>query len=189
MRERMRQRWQQLEEGGLEGAERPGRPDFGAMQDELLQEVAEILNEDQLELLAEYWAPVESEGGAGAQPKADDFRLVLLAARRIRNLSREQKGEWRRIAREAMRSFRELGRTDEERKSILTAEVKNRVLRLLDDEQEQEFGQYLERMKSHQKQTRQHRRARRHETPGRARNLNPEPSAGSGDSSRKAGGN
>ena len=161
MRERMRERRRQGEAGGFEAAERRGPPDFAAMQDELFKEVAEILNEDQLELLAEYWVPIGSEAGAREGQRTDDFRVVLSAAKRLRDLSSDQKQAFQEITRQAMRSFRDLRRTDEKGKAALDAEVKSKVLRQLDEQQREKFERDLERLKSHKKRAERERRARR----------------------------
>jgi hypothetical protein len=169
MRERMRERRRQGEAEGFEVSERRGPRDFAAMQDELFREAAEILNEDQLELLAEYWVPIGSERGVSEGQKADDFRVVLSAAKRLRDLSSDQKQACREITREAMRSFRDLRRTDKAGKAALDAEVKSKVLRLLDEQQREKFEQDLERLKSHKKRAQRERRARRDRSARRER--------------------
>jgi len=161
MRERVRQRRQQGEEGRLEESGRPARPDFDAMRDEMFEQVAEILNDDQLELLAEYWVSADWAGRTSEQQESDDLRLVLLAAKRVRGLSREQHEAWRQITRDAMRSSRDLRRTDRNGKATLAAAVKAKVVDLLEESQREEFEQNLERLKSRQKGGQRERGARR----------------------------
>ena len=155
MGRQMRQHRQRGEGGGFAGGEHPAPPDFTAARDELFSEISGILNEDQLELLAEYWAPIESETAAREKPPADDFRLLLLAAKLIPDLSREQKETWRQITREAMGSLRDLRRTDKEGKAALAAEVKAKIVKLLDEEQTKAFERNLERLKSRHERAKQ----------------------------------
>lgn len=151
MRERMQER-RQRDEGadaaGDERGERRGRPDFGAMSEEFFEQVAEILNEDQLELLAEYRTRIETETRERGAPESDDLQTVLSAARRVRGLDSDQKDAVREIERDAMRMSRELRRTDAEGRALLAAEVKTKLTKLLDEEQVEEFERNLERLKS-----------------------------------------
>jgi len=145
MRERMRERRQPGEGDDIEPGERRGRPDFAAMYDELFEQVAEILNEDQLKLLADYRARIEEERRRSGRQESDDVRTILSAAKRIQDLSSEQKESVREIEREALRSSREL-RRDREGLAFLAAEVKADIIKLLNEKQAEEFQRNLERL-------------------------------------------
>ena len=151
MRAQMRERWPQGGGGGFGERGRWGPPDFAAMREEIFAGVAEILNEDQLELLTVYWGPTESGLHPGEEAGPEDFRVVLLAAKRVRDLNDAQKQAWRQIMLDAMRSFRRLRRTDKEGKAELDAEVKGRILELLDQTQKEAFERNMERLEKRQK--------------------------------------
>ncbi len=161
MGERMRERWPRGQEGGPDEAEHPGRPDFSAMENEFFDQVSEILEKDQLDLLAAYRAGSESGRGARERREADDLRIVVSAADRLQGLSSEQKEEWTEIKGEAMRSYRDLRRTDKEGRAALAADVKARILKLLDEEQTTEFERNIERLKAHSSRSARDRRAGR----------------------------
>jgi hypothetical protein len=177
MRERMQERRQRDDgvdaERGERG-ERRGPPDFAAMSDELFEQVAEILNEDQLELLAEYRARVESERRGRGSRESDDLQTVLSAARRIRGLDSDQKDAVREIERDAMRLSRELRREDTEGRALLAAEVKAKIARLLDEEQAEEFERNLERLKSRGSRGQRERGEPRERRERRERDVEPE---------------
>lgn len=147
MRQRMRERWRPEDGGDVERAERRGPPDFAGLQDEFFEQVARILNEDQLKLLADYRARIGEERRRSARRESDDVRTVLSAAKRVRDLSSEQKDSLRDIERDAMRSYREL-RRDREGLALLAAEVKAEIVKLLGEEQTEEFKRNLERLQS-----------------------------------------
>lgn len=157
MRERMRERFQQTQEGGFEWTDRPTPPDFSAMYDDLFDQVAEILGEDQLELLARYEAEVGLAMRAPETQKGDDLLVTVAAANRLRDLSSEQKESWRIIKRKAMQDSKELRRGDKKEKAALAAEVRTEILKILDEEQKAEFERIVKRLESRQKGTR-HRR-------------------------------
>ena len=166
MRERMRERFQQAEEGGLEEAQRPAPPDFSAIYDEVFDKVAEMLNEDQLELLDRYQVEVGLTMRAPEAREGEDLLVIVAAANRLRDLSSQQKDEWRQVKREAMEASRKLRGKDKEGKAALAAEVKTKVLELLDEEQEAEFERNVERLESRQKRERHQRVRRRTAAPG-----------------------
>jgi soluble cytochrome b562 len=146
MRERMQSRWQRREGEDAEDMRPRTRPDFGAMYDDFFEEVAQILNEDQLPLLSDYRNRVAEERrrpGRGS----DDVRTVLSAVKRIRGLSSEQEDAVRKIERDAMQSSREM-RRDREGLALLAAKVKEQITDLLDEGQVKEFEQNLERLSS-----------------------------------------
>ena len=151
MRARMRERWRQGGGGGFGESGRWGPPDFAAMREEIFARVAEILDEDQLESLTVYWGPTESAVRAGEREGSEDFRVVLLAAKRVRDLNNAQKQAWRQIMLDAMRSFRRLRRADKEGKAELDAEVKGRILALLDETQKEAFERNIEHLEKRQK--------------------------------------
>jgi hypothetical protein len=150
-RQRMRERWQQRRQRGegneAERAARRGPPDFAALQDEFFEQVAQILNEEQLPLLAEYRARIETAGRRSRSAETDDVRMVVSAAKRVRDLSTEQKDALREVEREAMRSYGEL-RRDREGLALLAAEVKARIVKLLGKEQVEQFERNLDRLKA-----------------------------------------
>jgi hypothetical protein len=150
MHERMQERRQRGEGGEGDRAERRGRrgrPGSPEMREDFFEQVAEILNEDQLELLADYRAQIEPERPDRDPRQSDDLRNVLSAAKRIQDLSGEQKEALWDLERDAMRSSRELGRRDREGQALLAAGVKKEIEKLLDEQQTEEFQQNLERQK------------------------------------------
>jgi soluble cytochrome b562 len=146
MRERMQSRWQQRESEDGEDVRPRSRPDFGAMYDEFFEEVAQILNEDQLPLLSDYRNRVAEERrrhGRGSE----GVRTVLSAVKRVRGLSSDQQDAVRKIERDAMQSSREM-RRDREGLALLAARVKEQITDLLDEGQVEEFERNLERLSS-----------------------------------------
>jgi hypothetical protein len=160
MRERMRdQRPPRREGDDAEQTPRRGRADVATMYDKFFEQVAEILNEDQLGLLADYRARIEAERRSGRQG-TDDVRAVLSAAKRVRGLSSDQKDSLREIETKAMQSYREL-RRDAEGQAQLAAEVKAKIVKLLDDDQNQEFERNLDRLQSRERRGEREPRGRR----------------------------
>ena len=159
MRERMMERRQQQEGEGVGPDRRGDRPGFEAMFEGFFEDVAKILNEDQVKLLDEYRARIESERGASGSRESDDIRLILSAVKRVRDLSDEQKDTVRDIEREATRASREL-RRDREGLALLAAQVKADIIKLLDEQQAKEFQENLDRMQARGQRAERGRRGR-----------------------------
>jgi|GEM_PF-3723746 len=173
MRERRQQRRARNETGDAEPGEtgdverdrRRGRPDPAAMIDEFFEQTAELLNEEQLVLLADYRVQMESRMRERESPQSDDLQTILSAVKRVKDLEDEQKQALRDIERDAMRSSRKLERTDKDGKAILAAEAKKQIEKLLNAEQTEEFRRNIESLKS--KSRRGERGRRDGERPGR----------------------
>ena len=84
------------------------------MSDEFFEQVAAILNEDQLEALAEYRAKMAAGATDRETTEGDDVRTVIQAVRRISDLSSDQKQAIRELERDTMRASRELSSRDKE---------------------------------------------------------------------------
>ena len=134
--------------GGQPGDRPRGRPDFQGMSDEFFEQVAAILNEDQLEALAEYRAKMAAGATDRETTEGDNVRTVIQATRRISDLSSDQKQAIRELERDTMRASRELSSRDKEGQALLAAKLKADVVKLLDKKQTDEFTQNLERLKS-----------------------------------------
>ncbi|MEP0847271.1 MAG: hypothetical protein HRF50_10695 [Phycisphaerae bacterium] len=168
----MRERWGRRGRGEGEGAQppapaAPGEPaegaqpaeagdrpprferfDPSAMLDELFAQVAEMLNADQVKLLEEYRKQVGSElrdpGGRGG----NDPRAVISAAKRVSNLSTEQEDAIREIENETAQAARGVPRSDAEGQAMIAADAKEKILKVLNDEQKAEFERNLQRTRS-----------------------------------------
>lgn len=134
-----------------ESADRPPRferPDPSAMLDELFTQVAGILNADQVKLLEEYRNQVGSEmrdpGGRGAR----DPRAVISAAKRVSGLTSEQEDAIREIENETAQAARGVPRSDAEGQAMIAAAAKEKILKVLNEEQKAEFERNLERARS-----------------------------------------
>lgn len=124
------------------------RPDRDAAQAEFLKQVEEILREDQKERLGEYRSDLQFD--RELDEVSADLRTVLRAAMRLR-LTKEQKAELKKIHRNARKSWKEARRADKKNRSrqkdaqvALAATVKARIMKMLD---EQQAEQYVERLK------------------------------------------
>lgn len=122
----------------------PGPPDAGAMLDEFFDQVAALLDEEQLQLLADYRKQVEAEIRAPGPRDADDPRAVFAAARRLHGLSEEQEDAIRNLERTTLRAARQLPRSDAGGLAMLAAEARTEINNLLDEDQQAEFARILE---------------------------------------------
>jgi len=159
MRERMMERRQEQTGEGPAGGPPGEMPDPAALLNGFFDDVAEILNEDQVKLLIDYRAKVEAERAAASSRRGDDVRTLLTAAKAIRDLSGEQKDAVRDIEREATQSSREL-RRDREGQALLAAQVKENILKLLNEPQAEEFQKNLDRLQSRSRQAERGNRRR-----------------------------
>lgn len=143
------------------------RPDWGANQAETLNYVESILHEDQKPLLAAFREQMEMEGDAeNDRDLPRDLRSVLRAASRVR-LERAQRDELRKINKDARESLREARRTDKQNRSrngeaekALAAEVKGRIVKMMNEEQVAKYEEELKRMERRGGNDRARRRAR-----------------------------
>lgn len=134
-----------------EAGDRPPRferPDPSAMLDELFAQVSEILNADQVKLLEEYREQVGSEmrdpGGRGGS----DPRAVISAAKRVSGLTTEQEDSIREIENETAQATRGVPRSDAEGQAMIAADAKEKILKVLNEEQKAEFERNLQRTRS-----------------------------------------
>lgn len=119
------------------------QPDFGAMQSELLDQVATILNEDQKQLLANYREEASSTPKAG-KAAGPDVKTILKALRRVKLVS-EQREKVREIEREAQRESRSVSSRDSEAQMMLASKTKAKIDALLDPGQKKDFEKALQR--------------------------------------------
>jgi len=141
MQEEMRQRSEQ----GLDGIQWDA-PDFAALEDDFYGQVAELLDEKQQSLLSDYRLQFATRGQPTEQQQTDDVRNVLKAMKRVRELSGEQRDALREIEHDALNSYREVRRY-KERSAALAADVKARIIAVLNPEQSEEFTRSLERLR------------------------------------------
>ena len=137
-RERMRAR---IEEGG-EG----GPPDFEASREEFFKQIEGILNADQIAKLAQYRAEQEARGDRGPGRERGgppDVRQLFAAAKRVSDLSQEQKDTLRDLEQEAGHAQRKLSRRDREGAALLSAETKQKIAAELNEAQQAEFEDHL----------------------------------------------
>jgi hypothetical protein len=119
------------------------RPDEGAMSSEFFDKVEEMLRDDQKRVLTVYRAEMGMlERGERADP--GDIRVILAAAKGVR-LNDEQKKELRVIRREAITESRKMSRKDKVGQTRLANKVKENILRLLDQEQTEQFEENIDR--------------------------------------------
>lgn len=140
MQEEMRLRWERGDEGLLWE-----RPDFAALRDDFYQRVGALLDEDQRQLLSDY--RMQRAGGAAPaeHEPPEDVRKVLRAMKRVKGLSDAQFDALREIEREAQQVYGEV-RRDEEQSAELAAEVKGRILDVLNAEQRVDFQAAVDRL-------------------------------------------
>jgi len=141
MQEEMRQRWEEGE-GGMQWE----APDFAALQDEFYGQVSGLLDKDQQGRLSDYRLQFVAEGQAAEPQRTEDLRSVLKAMKRVRRLSGEQRDALREIERNALNSYREM-RRDKERSAKLAADVKSRIIKVLNPEQTEDFKRSLDRLR------------------------------------------
>jgi hypothetical protein len=121
-------------------------PDFAALQDDFYASVGELLSDEQRKRLTDYRAQFTAVIQAAEQPPQDDVRTVLTAAKRVRDLSNEQRDALRDIERDALKSYGQV-RKDKEQVAALAEEVKARIVKLLNPEQSGDFEQRLDRLR------------------------------------------
>lgn len=116
------------------------RRDREAPLNQFFDELDGILRADQKQRLAEYREELSNRDRRDA---STDVRSILRAARRL-DLTDEQKDALRDLEREVTDQAREV-RGDREAAAKLAAEVKDRISKLLDDEQRAQFDDSLRR--------------------------------------------
>lgn len=120
------------------------RPDFDALTNEFLDQVATILTAEQTPLMAEYREQFSAAPAAAAKSGVPDVRTLLKAMRRVK-LSSEQRGEVRELEGQAMRESRGLSAKDTEAQAKLAKETKSKLLALLDAGQRKDFEAAIRR--------------------------------------------
>jgi hypothetical protein len=141
MQEEMRQRWEQGD-GGMQWE----ASDFAALQNEFYGQVSNLLDKDQQKRLSDYRLQFVTEGPATERQRTEDVRSVLKAMKRVHGLSSEQRDALREIERNAQRSYQDV-RRDKERSAKLAADVKTRIIEVLNPEQAEEFKRSLDRLR------------------------------------------
>ena len=143
--DRMREIQEQLQDAS---------PSREQMIEEFLDELPKILHEDQLELLAQ--AVVDREGMKAEAAESNgailDVREVLRAARRAR-LRDDQRDQLREIEREAIVSYRQTSRRDQEAQTKLAEETKAKLLSLFDEKQKEDFEKALQKSAGRERRT------------------------------------
>lgn len=145
----LRERWQAFQEDLRQRNERGEgmsweAPDFAGLQEDFYGRVGELLNDEQRKLLTDYRAQFIAIGQAAEQQPQDDVRTVLTAAKRLRDLSDEQRDAIREIERDALKSYGQV-RRDKEQVAKLAEEVKAQITKLLTPQQTEDLERNLER--------------------------------------------
>jgi len=119
-------------------------------EDAFFGQVEGILRADQVERFAEYRADAQFERGLDEIPA--DMRTLLRTARRLR-LDKEQKAELKKVYNYAKKSWPKARRADKKNRSrekeaeaALTAEVRRRILEVLNEQQVEKFNEQLKRL-------------------------------------------
>lgn len=120
---------------------REAEPDGDSELASLLDSVGAILHDDQKPLLDAYREKLD---GSRADARKLDIRAILRAAKKL-DLSDDQRADLKNIEREALRESRQAGRRDREAQATLAADVKEKILRVLDDAQAEKFNAALDR--------------------------------------------
>jgi hypothetical protein len=144
--ERRREFFEQMRQRFDEGGEFEP-PDFAALEDQFYSDVAGMLDEGQQMLLSEYRGQF---GEPQPTPTVEvkpvyDLRKVLQAMKRVRGLTSEQREALREIEREAKVSYRAV-RRDKDQAAKIAAEVKTKIVKVLDAKQAEAFNQTVERL-------------------------------------------
>lgn len=117
-----------------------GGPDAGV--EHILAELEPLLTKDQKVLLAQYREEMGSQDRDRRRAGQDDPRRIVQIAKRLDNLSEEQKAELNEIEQAAGRESRR-ARRDRDAAAQLAAGVKQQIIDILTDEQALKFDDML----------------------------------------------
>ncbi len=145
----MRPVWEELREardsGDKERVEelrqqlRSMEPEMEKFREESIQELRQMLPEEQRKRFDGYYERLTAPAAeASAKKNPNDVRAVLGAAARLR-LDKEQRAQWTKLRREAIKDLRKIDPKDKAAQEQFAGEVKGKIVKILNTEQAEQY--------------------------------------------------